>query len=117
MDLTTAFFLSKLFQWKSPSRRIRCFYSRQRTWFLGRQRSRAGRLEIICNEFNDIFVILCSIGFSETLIVSTLRKPQYIGKHIKEGLIKVLFNLFNQTHCITILSTLKSSQVFVVNLS
>ena len=30
-------------------RRRRCFYSRQRRWFLGWQRSRAGPLEMICN--------------------------------------------------------------------
>ena len=84
-DLTAAFFLSKLFQWKkiirtrltlywnavvlsvcgffliyvycswglyigfSWLRRRRCFCSKQRRWFLGRQRSRAGSFEIICN--------------------------------------------------------------------
>ena len=33
----------------SSLRRRRCFYSRQRRWFLGRQRNRAWPLEIICN--------------------------------------------------------------------
>ena len=77
-----------------------CFYSRQRRWFLGRQKSRAEPLEIICKQFRHIFVILCAIRFSESffkkLIVSTLRKPNYTRKYIKEDLIKVLFDLFNK---------------------
>ena len=84
----------------SSLRRRRCFYSEQRGWFLSRQRSTAGLLEINSNQFRHIFVILCAIRFSENffkiLIVSKLKKPQCIRKLIKQDLIKVLFNLFIQ---------------------
>ena len=66
-----------------------------------------------------MMVILCAIRFSENffkkLIVSTLRKPQYIRKYIKEDLIKVFSTYLIKNHCIMFLSTLKSSQVSVVN--
>ena len=65
--------------------------------------------------------MLRAIRFSENifknLIVLTLRKAQYIRKYVKEDLIKVLFNLFNQRPLYYVFIYLKNSHLCVVNLS
>ena len=61
--------------------------------------------------------IRCSENFFKRLILSALRKQQYIRKYIKEDLIKVLFNLFNQKPLYYAFIYLKMYQVCVVDFS
>ena len=49
-----------------------------------------------CEISNNTFLTEHLMATASELIFSSLRKPQYIRKYIKEDLIKVLFNLFNQ---------------------
>ena len=101
----------------SSLRRRRCFYSRQRRWFLGRQRSRRGPLEII--------VISLGISSLHCVLINFQKKLNWFSQRQENHNISenTLFR-FNQgpiqpieSNSMMFLSTLKSSQVFVVNLS